>query len=182
MIDQELEQTAGDLFSAQQRLQALTASRKSLQVWLEESTGLPAGQPLLPAERWQVFSAAASLALDDPVWRAILASQPSADAHPDTYWSWVAQVLGQIDLEIGVLPGRITTLEAQRDALKDKYSLESANSLSLSPNIEIQEVGPVITQVIRPTTTLILVGGVIGLLGWLLIELIRITRRAQARD
>jgi hypothetical protein len=182
MIDQELEQTAGDLFTAQQRLQALTASRKSLQVWLEESAGLPADQPLLPAERWQVFSAAASLALDDPVWRAILASQPSADAHPDAYRSWVAQVLEQIDLEIGVLPGRITTLEAQRDALKDKYSLESANSLSLSPNIEIQEVGPVTTQVIRPTTTLILVGGVIGLLGWLLIELIRITRRAQARD
>jgi hypothetical protein len=182
MIDQELEQIAGDLSSARQRLQALAASRTDLQDWLEQAASLPADEPLSPAERWRIFSAATSLALDDPAWRVILASQPSVDAYPDAYRTWIAQVMQQIESEIDALPDHIAVLEEQRDALKEKYSAESANSLSLSPNLEIQQIGPVSTQIIRPTTTLILVGGVIGLLAWLFIELIRITRRAQARD
>jgi hypothetical protein len=182
MIDQELEQIAGDLSSAQLRLQALAASLTDLQDWLEQAASLPDDQPLSPAERWRIFSAATSLAQDDPAWRVILAGQPSADAHPDAYRTWIAQVLQQLESEIDALPDRITALEEQREALKDKYTTESANSLSLSPNLEIQQIGPVSTQIIRPTATLILVGGVIGLLAWLFIELIRITRRAQARD
>lgn len=182
MIDQELEQAANALFAAQQRFQALNASRSRLQDWLEQSAGLPQDQPLSPAERWQIFSAATSLALDNPVWKAILASQPPADAQTQAYRSWIEQVLQQIDRELADLPGRIAALEEQRDGLKEKYSAASANSLSLSPNLEIQQLGTVNTLVVRPATTLILVGGGIGLLLWLLVELIGITRRAQARE
>ena len=182
MIDQELEQAAENLFTAQQRAQALTASQTSLLKWLEQSASLTPDQPLSPAERWQIFSAATSLALEDLAWREILESQPAADALPGAYQSWVTEVLEQIDMEIAAMPGHIASLEEQREALKEKYSAASANSLSLSPNLEIQQLGPVNAQIVRPTTTLLLVGGFIGLLLWLLIELIRITRRVQARE
>jgi hypothetical protein len=66
--------------------------------------------------------------------------------------------------------------------LEGEYSIESANSLGLSPNLEIEQFGPLSTQVVRPATTLALAGGFIGLLLWLLIELVRITRRVQARE
>jgi hypothetical protein len=182
IIDQELEQIAGDLFSAQKRLQALAASRAVLQSWQQKLRAYPEGQSLLPAERWQIFSAAASLALDDPAWRTILANQPSADSAVRAYRIWIPQVLQQIEQEMNALPDQITMLEEQRDALKEKYSSESANSLGLSPNLEFQQIGPVSTQVLRPTTTLILVGGFVGLLVWIFVGLIRITRRVQARD
>lgn len=182
MIDQDLEQIAGELFSAQRRLQALAASREILQSWLEKLNTYPESQSLSPVERWQIYSASASLALDDPAWRRILADQPSEEAAAQAYRIWIPQVLQQIDQELGALPDQITALEAQREALKEKYSSESANSLGLSPNLEFQQIGPVSAQVMRPTTTLILVGGFIGLLVWVFVELIRITRRVQARD
>lgn len=182
IIDQELEQAAEELSSVQRRSQTLTASQTELQDWLGQSASLPADQPLSPLERWRVFSAATSLALDDPAWRTILESQPAADALPDAYRSWVEQVQQQIDQELAALPGRITALEEHREALKEQYSAASANSLSLSPNLEIQQLGPVSAQLVRPATILILVGGFVGLLLWLLIELIRITRRVQARE
>lgn len=182
VIDQELEQAVEELFAARQRQQALGASQTNLQDWLEQSAGSPPDQPLPPIERWRVFSAATSLALDDPAWRAILESQPAADAPPEAYRSWIAQVLLQIDLELADLPRHIAMLEEERAVLEEKYSSESANSLSLSPNLEIEQFGPVSSQIVRPATTLVLVGGFIGLLSWLLIELVRITRRVQARE
>lgn len=182
LIDQDLEQAADELFAAQRRSQALAASQARLQAWLGQSGGLPADQPLTPLERWDVFSAAAGLALDDPAWQALLSSQPAADALPEAYQAWVELVLEQIKQEAAALPGQIATLETQRQTLKDEYAAESANSLSLSPNLEIQETGPENVQVVRPTTTLILAGGFIGLLAWLWVELVRITRRVQRRE
>ena len=182
LTDQDLEQVADDLFAAQRRTQALASSQMKLQEWLEQSASLPADQPLAPVERWNIFSTAAGLALDDPAWQALLNSQPAADALPAAYQAWIRLVLEQIEREAAVLPRQIAALEEQRQALNEKYSAESENSLGLSPNLEIQEIGPENAQIVRPTTTLILVGGFIGLLVWLLVELIRITRRVQARE
>ena len=182
MIDQALEQAAEDLFAAHQRQQTLTASQVSLEDWLEFSTTLPQDQPLSPAEKWRIFSVTSALALDDPAWRLILESQPDADAAPDAYRDWASQVLAQIDLELAALPSRITTLEQERAALEEQYAAESALSLGLSPNIEIEQFGTPNSRIVRPTTTLILAGGFIGLLLWLLIELVKITRRVQVRE
>jgi hypothetical protein len=182
LTDQDLEQVSDELFAAQRRSQALAASQARLQEWLGQSGSLPADQPLTPLERWNLSSAVASLALDDPAWQELLSSQPAADAPPAVYQAWLELALEQIKLEADALPGQIAALEGQRQALKEKYTSESANSLSLSPNLEIQEIGPGNAQILRPTTTLILVGGFIGLLAWLLVELVRITRRVQIRE
>jgi hypothetical protein len=182
MIDQELEQAAEDLFAAQQRQQSLTASQTNLQDWLEHSITLPQDQPLSPVERWRVFSATSALALDDLAWRAILESQPEVDALPDSYRDWISQVLGQIDLELSALLPRITALERERAALEEKYSTQSDLSLGLSPNLEIEQFGLASSRVVRPTSTLTLVGGFVGLLLWLLVELVKITRRIQVSE
>ena len=182
MTDQELEQAAEGLFGARQRQQTLAASQAGLKDWLKLSTSLPQNQPLSPIERWRVFSATSALALDDPAWRTILESQPDAEALPESYRDWVSLVQQQIDLELAALPSHITTLEQERAALEEQYSAESALSLGLSPNIEIEQIGKPSSRIVRPTTTLILAGGFIGLLLWLLIELVKITRRVQVRE
>jgi hypothetical protein len=182
LIDQHLEQVAEELFAARQRQQVLTAGRANLQEWLAQSASLPQNQALSPVERWNVFSVVAGLALDDPAWQAILASQPAADALPGEYQTWLAPVLQQIDLELAALPVTIDSLEQQRLALEEEYSAASELSLGLSPNLEIEQFGPLSARIVRPTTTLILVGGFIGLLLWLLVELVRINRRVQARE
>jgi hypothetical protein len=182
MVDQELEQTAEELFTARQRQGTLAAGQASLQDWLELSASLPLDQPLSPAERWRVFSATSALALDEPAWHAILESQPEMDASPEAYRQWVSQVLEQIALEVEDLPSRIAALEQERTTLDYQYSDESALSLGLSPNIEIEQFGSLSSRIVRPTTTLILVGGFTGLLLWLLVELVKITRRVQVRE
>jgi hypothetical protein len=170
------------LFAARRRQGTLTASQVSLQDWLEHSTGLPQDQPLSPVEKWRVFSVTSALALDDPAWRTLLENQPDADASPQAYRDWVSQVLGQVDLELAALPSRLAALEQEREALEEQYSEESALSLGLSPNIEIEQFGTPDSRIFRPTTTLILVGGFVGLLLWLLVELVKITRRVQVSE
>jgi hypothetical protein len=181
-IDQEIEQAAKNLFVARQRQQALSAARMNLEGWLERAAGLPEDQPLPPLERWQVYSFATSLALGNPPWRAILESQPAAEAPPDAYRRWVETVLQQLDLELAALPPQIAALEQERAALEGEYTAESGLSLSLSPNLEIERFGPVSARLVRPTTTMILIGGFVGFLAYLLLELVGISRRAQARE
>jgi hypothetical protein len=108
---------------------------------------------------------------------AVLSEQPSPDAPLNEYTDWVIQALPIIDDELAYLDQRIDTLVQQQAELAKQYSLESDESRGLSPNIEIEGIKNTEPEIVRPTSNFLLIGGVIGLLIWGLMQLVIITNR-----
>jgi hypothetical protein len=78
-----------------------------------------------------------------------------------------------IEAELTLLPVQIADLQVQHTALSEAYKLAADESQALSATLEIgplQEAAPQIVH-LRPVSTLLLVGGFLGVLalgvGWL---------------
>ena len=181
MTDQHLESITAERTKAELRRQELFSTRAALQSWEQSLQLLPAGQPLEPAARWKLFALAARLAQFTPGWVALLQDQPAPDSPPESYLGWIDQIIPYMDAELSALGEQIQTLEQKSNELAEQYTLESQNSLGLSPNIEIKELESLPTRIIRPTSRLVLIGGIIGLLIWLLTILVIIARRAESK-
>ena len=179
--DQHLEAIAAERTQMNLRQQELSSAKAALQSWRNSLQRLPTDQPLAPAERWKMLSLATRLAQFTPGWMALLQNQPSPDSTPEAYVGWIDQLIPYIDEELSVLQGQLNGLEEESDQLAEQYSQESQTSLGLSPNIEIKSLKDLPPRVIRPTSTLTLIGGTIGLLIWLLAGLVMVTRKAENR-
>lgn len=179
-LDQQLQASAASIGPVERRLAALQAARPTLDGWLDRLAALPSRAPLEPDLRWQLAGLAASLAGSDPAWKALLAAQPQAGTTPTQAAEWLKQALALVESDQAALPQQHEALLAQRQALQDQYRQSQEASWSLSPNLTIESIGPVNTQTVRPASLLALIGGLVGLLGWALFELVRITRRESS--
>lgn len=182
MIDQELQATASEFVQAQLRQQQLSATKEKLTAWKQEAASLPPEQPLSAAERWRLSSLAGNLTQFTPAWMALMDNQPLAEALPTAYVEWVGRVLAQIDAEEAMLPSRLAALESARTELQERYDKAADGSLGLSPNLEVQGIGESQLQVVRPTTILVLIGGLVGLLIWVLTQLVIITGNRERAE
>ncbi len=111
-----------------------------------------------------------------PVWMDVLRNQPEADAKAQAFLEWIDQTLPLLETEAETLHQRILFLNQQQIELATQYSQASQKSLSFSPNIEIQRKEDLNPLKMQPSSTLILIGGVTGLLMGLLSQLVIITR------
>jgi len=179
MIDHQLQVVAAELEEARLREKDLLFTKNTLLDWISANEDLPETQPLELNERWRILYLATHLAQNTPSWQAILENQPSADSSTGAYLNWIAQIVPQIEAEIPALEQQISNLGEERDSLENEYSPEADKSLGLSPNLEMKEVKDLPTKIIRPTSTLALIGGIVGLLIWVLSQLIIITNRVK---
>lgn len=172
LIDYSLEKAAEEGMQIQRRHQQLQAGQERLLDWLEAGADHPADQPIAAAERWQALAIVSGLATFTPAWQAVLAEAPAPNRSVQDYRQWLEQVRQLIDEEDRALAERAGQIEASRAQLMQDYALQTKASLGLSPNLQVQgTVGlagseqPSI-ETLRPTGTLVLVGGILGLLAW----------------
>lgn len=182
MIDQQLLVAAQELQDARLREQSLMQAQQALRDWRTKAASLPQDHPLPPELRWRVYALTTAYAQENPAWQALLERQPAFDAPAQDYIQWVELALGQYQAELEILPGQISWLETQYEQLKQQYQTEAENSLGLSPNLEVEELGELQEQLVRPASTLALVGGLIGLLVWLFIEALRVRSKERSGE
>lgn len=182
MIDQQLLVAAQELQEARLREQSLRLAQQALRDWRTEAVALPQERPLPPDMRWRVYALTTAYAQEDSAWQALLERQPAPNAPAKDYIEWAEQALGQYQAELEILPGQISWLEAQYEQLKEQYQTEADKSLGLSPNLEVEGLGELQEQVVRPASTLALVGGLIGLLAWLFIEALRVRSKERISE
>ena len=175
MVDQEAQAVAAQLVKTQLRREQLESALNQLEAWQQSALELPAEEPVPGGMEWQLRSLASQLADFSPAWTQTLNAQPPPGSLAAAYIEWSNQVGAQIENELPTLIEQIGVLEQQRASLREQYSFESDNSLGLSPTLEILGLKNHPAQPVRPSATMILVGGMIGLLGWLLFQVIRIS-------
>lgn len=174
-IDQQLQAGEADLLRARQRIQELKGLRSTLEVWSSDLALLEPQEPLPQDQRWQLLAIVAGAADFSPSWMAVLESQPPLDADRQAYQNWIQQITPVIQTELTTLDEQIRQIEEQQIELSRQYSIESRNSLGFSPNIEVERKEDLGTRAVRPSAVFILIGGMIGILIWLLIQLVIIS-------
>jgi len=180
-IDQKLQSNEDALLQATLRQRELSAAQKDLQEWRKTVQDTPSTSAVTPAQRWQLLATITRLADYSPVWMNVLQGQPAADAKAQAYLDWIDQTLPVLEDEAATMGQRVNYLNQQQIDLATQYSQASQKSLSFSPNIEIQRKEDSKPLKMRPTSTLILVGGITGLLLGLLLQLVFMTR-ARSRQ
>lgn len=181
-IDQQSGAVAEQIASNQSRLEQIAAGQLKLKEWLVSLGAAPQNQMLEETQRWQILGLVSALATFEPAWMRLLDEQPGAESLPGDYEEWVQQVLVLIDQEIPILEQSIDGLYQKLASLQKQYAAQSDLSLGLSPNLEIQSMALDAANRVRPTGVWALLGGILGLGTWVLVELVRITRRVDARN
>jgi len=175
MVDQELQAGESEMLQASLRISELDTTRKALEEWqrtlkLRDPTAL-----LDPEERWELASLITHTAKFTPAWMSLLESQPLVEEPIDGYLVWIEQAIQAIQVENSALQERIASLDIGLIEQAQRFSVESRDSMSFSPNIEVERKEDLAARQVRPTSTFIITGGIIGLLGWLLFELVQIS-------
>jgi hypothetical protein len=142
---------------------------------------LPQDQPLDSLARWDLLAQTSRAADWGAGWQAALEAFPAPDETPSAYLRWIERILTLIAADLETLPAQLERLETQYDDLAEEYARAAEKSLALSPNLSVEAPEQVDSQVevVRPVNTLMLVGGILGVLTWLLWELARFSRESE---
>lgn len=173
--DQKLIELSREILLRRLRLQSLRYSMERLQEWQQEARSLPQEQPLSPALHWQLESLTNAYAKNTPLWQKLLDEQPPPTAPLHQTLPWVERILAEYHSEIETLPQEIRALEEQEADLKKQYHQANEQSLGLSPTLVIKSSGKVNVKEIRPTSHLMLIGGVLAVLVALFLQLLRLS-------
>ncbi len=161
----------GSLLSA-----ALGQEEKSLSAMHADAT-------LSGLQRQRILALASQMADFTPAWLALLNLQPAVDARASEYLTWIAQVQAAIQAEAPVLQAQQDTWEKENRQLLKSYEQAVKTSRGLSANLEVQDVNPKeeaqLSQA-RPLGLFPLVGGLLGMVVFLVLQLLRITRQSRA--
>jgi hypothetical protein len=182
LIDLELQGIKEARLNAQSRLEQLNEIEVALTRWRETVERSSKSLMLDPAEREWLINLASQAAGLDQGWQLLLSSFPPPNATIEKYLAWMEQILIAIDAESEVIKRQLVELQQRSDDLFSEWevTLKEGDGLAATLTIEKLSGDEASLRHLRPTTTAALVGGLIGLLFWGLITLLRISRGLES--
>lgn len=177
MIDQERQEIIKTRLEAQHRVEALKATKATLQEWEKSVQNADPDQPLTYQEREEIIAQVAQIADFTPSWLEILNSFPEQKAPTSAYLGWLASTFPSIDSEISFLETQSAGLSNQEIELQAEYDKAANANLGLSPNIAIEEVEYLPAESTYTSSQFILIGGLMGFFVWIFAQLIRVGRK-----
>jgi hypothetical protein len=179
VIDSRMQAVSDELVGLETRQVLLRETQTALDEWQVLFEVGPTDQPLSPLEHWALLSRVTNSAGWNMGWLPTLESAPPLGSLAVDYLAWLLQVRALIEAELAVLPVQIEALTSEHAALAAEYNRSADDSRALSANLKVQRLKAQAPRVerLRPTGTLMLIGGGLGFLVWGIFWLAQITRR-----
>ncbi len=177
-LDTRMVALADELAEMEQRQRLLTQIDLNLADFYED---VETSQVVDIYTRDRMLAQAARAADWGAGWSLILEAIPAPQADDAAYLAWLSEVRALLQADLYDLPARINDLQVQYDRLAEDYAREAELSWALSANLSLglpEEIAPAVED-IRPAGRLMLVGGFVAVLAWLLVELARSTPRGK---
>lgn len=129
---------------------------------------MASSQPLNENDRWSIWQPAAQADLG-AVWSTLSESFPTSDAPLQDYLKWIDRASSAITQEIHSIESQVENLEKEKLELTSFYVETSDTSLGLSEILEVEKITTDVPQFssIRPTSTLIIIGMLLGFISWI---------------
>ncbi len=181
LIVSELNAISGALVSAQTRQNLLLETKNNLEEWQSNLNQFPDDQPVSSLDHWSILAQVSITADWSPGWIAALEAAPSLGTFPIEYLNWLTQVIALMDAELAELPKTIEALNVDFIQLTDEYKMAADQSRALAGNFEVAKIKAQPPEVdhLRPTGTLMLIGGLFGLMILIIGWVIQITRKTE---
>ena len=164
--------------SAQQAV--LNGLRQEFTTEQEKLTSLSPDQILNSDTRWELWNRL-SLAATGPEWLPVLEAFPAENAGALAYQNWLRQAEELALIQATNLEVQAVGLQENYAQLAFHYAQASEQSLGLSPDLHVEPITsepPQISQV-RPLGLLMVTGAGLGMISWLLFNLVRINRKVR---
>jgi hypothetical protein len=184
-IDLHMQQAAQDVATAEKRLASLKQAFQMVKDYEKQLQGMAGDQPVHGLMRSQVFSLAGVLADYSPGWQTLLAEQPTLNDHASAYLDYLAQMTPLITNEEKLVQTQYTQRMEAYDRLSLDYVRAVKESHGLSANLEVQmldtDLAPVVANV-RPSAFFVLCGSLLAICAWMLLQIVRISRRIERHE
>ncbi len=180
VLDTQLQSFSSDQTRAISRLAELIQLRETVATYLKTASSWHADYQPSQDEYWELWYTVAQTDFD-PAWEPLLEAFPIDGSPASSYIDWLNQVDIVLDQAIRTLEAQSKALQVQIDETGARYKDASNKSFGLSGNLQVEKIRrrPPEQYAIRPTGLLILVGGILGLLLWIILWLVRITLKAN---
>jgi hypothetical protein len=175
VVDKQLQAISQSLAQAQVRQANLQGAHQAIQDWQTRLQSMPDEATLDDLQRWGLLAWASRSAGLDSAWKELLEGIPAEGAQVSDYRPWVARLSQSIDAELALVQNQIADFQAEKAALQEQFEQASIASRGLSATLEVGRLSQDAPSVVpvRPTGLTALVGGVLGLLVWVLLWLVR---------
>ncbi len=154
--------------------------RKEIATSQENLAGLAPDSLLNSDARWEIWNRF-SLSANSPEWLPVMEAFPAETADIQAYQHWLTQAEELALSRTANLETQAASLQQNYAQKGDQYSQASGLSMGLSPDLYVEPITseqPQITQV-RPLGLLMLTGASLGMVAWLIFNLVRINRKAR---
>lgn len=165
------------------RLQELAAVKEALQSW-QATLKLPGSQsPLNMLDRWHLLSLTARTTSLFTTSQQLSSDPPAADTAPQDYLPWLDQAQAALGDEASIVQKQAADLAIQREQLKQRWDQANKASNGLSAYMTVQSIAndnqP--AQPVRKQSAAALIGGIVGLIAWVMVWLGRPLRKRLRR-
>ncbi len=178
-VDSQLTSLAEQGTALELRSIALSRAQENLLKIQDEWDDRQTDSMLTSFEYWQLTAYVAGSADHSLGWENTLEAQPALDVDLSHHQMWLGSVLAITANDLDILPDQIALLQDQHSDVAAQYANEAELSLALSANLDIEmpEGEAASVEAVRPTDLLMLLGGFLGLLGWLFWKLTRFSQQ-----
>lgn len=180
-IDRQLQSIVLAKTQATSQVAKLRHTREALQDWQRTISGLSDEQKLDESDRLALSIIANDTGFGSSV-QYVLDKFPNTLASRQEYLAWINELLTALERETQILQKQIETLEQEHHNLAANYAVTSQRSLGLSPDLIVDRITDDQPEqnITRPTSLLILIGGLLGLILWSFIWIAKISLQVQS--
>jgi hypothetical protein len=146
---------------------------------LDNFISKPENEIITEAERMELFAHATQMTDLLPGGQAIINSFPQAGAAIDEYAVWLEGVNLMLERELESIQLRIAEIQDKLSQVRSEWeeSLVKARGLSATLNLENLQKDNTRVEEIRSYSLAALIGALLGLLAWIIVFLVQITRK-----
>lgn len=185
LIDIRMQQAARDAGAAKNRLSILKQAQQMAKRYTIQLNSMPEDQAPDGLTHSQVLSLAALLADYTPAWQTILSEQPAQSDPASVYLAFLEKITPLIKTEEILRQAEYEDRMNAYEGLSTVYIQAQRDSHGLSPNLEIQtldeDLAPLTTR-LHPIGIFTLSGTLLGICAWVIMQIVRITRKIERNE
>jgi hypothetical protein len=168
VLDARIQAASNEQARLTSRQAELIQAQEMLHRWVDIINQQPADEPLGDPLRRQGWI---SVGIPQPVpaWESLSQAYPGLNAPVEEYADWAISADEVLSAELIGVEGKIEAQSLAVEKLSEEYSQANAQGLGLSANLVVESVTEAPPEISQPrtTSTLVLVGGLLGLFAWM---------------
>jgi hypothetical protein len=182
LLELQIQAIRASLLKVQIRSEQLSEVEETLSHFQRELESSNNYGILDPSDRWRLLSLVSQAAGMNLGWQSLMDSSPQSNAKVEDYLSWIDEIVIAIGVESEILSIQVESLERESIVVLAKWEDSVRDGDGLAATLTVEQITGFDTVVrqLRPISIAALVGGLLGMLVWCVLILLRIQKGLES--